>query len=114
MSLFGSGRPAPLSARVENAAESAKRAAEEVESLREQLDHLTLITQALWELLKQKLEVSDQELMEMVRSVDQLDGKIDGRYSKVRANCPQCGRPVNASNNLCLYCNVKVEQTTPF
>ena len=114
MGLFPSSDAAGGRKETQAATEAASQAQREAARLREDLDHLTLITVALWELLKQKCQLSDADLMAMVRTVDEQDGKIDGRYVRMAELCPKCNRPVTISNNQCAYCGQKVERTTPW
>ena len=67
------------------------------------LDRTGLIVQALWELLKKKHGATEDELLEMIQSVDLMDGKIDGKPSRIPDNCPGCTRPVSISTNLCFF-----------
>ncbi|HYG73873.1 MAG TPA: zinc ribbon domain-containing protein [Planctomycetota bacterium] len=97
-----------------DAADAARVAQQEAAKLREDLDHQTLITVALWELLKQKCQLSDADLVAAVREVDMRDGKVDGRYVRAPEPCPKCKRPVTLSTNTCAYCGTKVERSSPF
>ncbi len=99
---------------LESANQSAREAKQDVQKLRDDVDNLKLITQALWHLLKEKTELTDEALVAMISSLDQLDGKIDGRFVKVPEPCPQCARPVTVSTNMCVYCGIKVERKSPF
>jgi hypothetical protein len=99
---------------VDSASQAAREAKQDVQKLRDDVDNLKLITQAMWFLLKQKTELTDEALVAMIREVDGLDGKIDGRFVKVPEPCPQCARPVTVSTNMCVYCGIKVERKSPF
>lgn len=99
---------------LDSASQTAREAKLEVQKIRDDVDNLKLITQALWFLLKQKTELTDEALVDMIREADQLDGKVDGRFVKIPESCPQCARPVNISTNSCVYCGIKVERKSPF
>ncbi len=99
---------------VDTANQTAREAKQEVQKLRDDIDHLTLITQALWEVVKQKTDLKDEVLVAMISEMDARDGKIDGRYVKVPEQCPQCSRPVTVSTNSCVYCGIKVDRKSPF
>ena len=45
---------------------------------------------------------------------DERDGQINGRIPRNPDECPECGRPVSIKNNTCIYCDIKVDQKTPF
>jgi hypothetical protein len=86
----------------------------ELLALRAEVERLTLITQALWELTKQKLAVTDQELLQMIEAVDKLDGKVDGKPTRTAETCPQCARPVSLNTNTCFFCGTQVERKRVF
>ena len=90
----------------------AKRQADRAEladavSLRDlqgQIDRLTLVTMAMWSLLKEKTDITEEELLKRVEDIDLTDGKMDGKVSPLAATCPQCGRTLSAKHHRCLYC----------
>ncbi len=86
----------------------------EIAALRAEIDRTGLIVQALWELLKKKHGVVEDELLEMILAVDMMDGKVDGRPSRIPENCPQCTRPVSISTNTCFFCGTVVDRKKVF
>jgi hypothetical protein len=94
-----------------NALRSAKG---EIAALRAEIDRTGLIVQALWELLKKKQGVTEDEMLEMILAVDLMDGKVDGKPSRIPENCPQCTRPVSVSTNTCFFCGTAVERKKVF
>ena len=79
-------------------------AAGEIRELRMQLERLTLMNQALWELLRERLQLSDMELENKVAEVDMRDGVADGKLTPTAVRCPNCSRVCNARHAKCLYC----------
>ena len=66
-------------------AREATRAASEVER---RLDKLTLISMAMWSFLTEKLQLSEEDLMERVKRLDLMDGVSgDSFASFTRAAC---------------------------
>ena len=64
-----------------------------------------LINEALWELIREKLRLTDDELNEKLYSIDMRDGKLDGKNQRSSAKkCPQCNRMVSHRHAACLYC----------
>jgi len=72
--------------------------------LQNQFDRLTLVTMAMWSLLKEKTELTEEDLLKRVEEIDLSDGKIDGKFNPQTSTCPQCGRTLSARHNRCLYC----------
>ncbi len=80
------------------------------------LERLSLITHALWDLLKDRHGYSDEELNDWINLTDLKDGRLDGRY-KVNTpplNCPKCGRVVSRTQNRCIYCGGIASPAVPF
>jgi len=98
----------------EDASEDVRQTQKEVEFLRQEMDKLTLTTMALWEIVRERFDISDQELMLKIHEIDKRDGKVDGKIPQEPVNCPDCGRPVSIKTNTCLYCDIKVFRSTPF
>ena len=64
-----------------------------------------LINEALWELIRGKLRLTDDELNDKLYAIDMRDGTLDGKNQRSRAmKCPQCNRMVSYRHAACLYC----------
>jgi hypothetical protein len=104
---------------VEESANHANRKATDlqhrVRELEESLDKLVLINTAMWELLKNRIGLTEAELLKQVEAVDLRDGVADGKITRtVAANCPQCGRTFSARHRKCLYCGAKDQKSGAF
>ena len=75
-----------------------------VEYLEDNIDRLTLITQALWEILQKKVGIEESELTELIEEIDLRDGKLDGKISKTPQKCSKCNQSVSVKTNVCFYC----------
>ena len=86
----------------------------EVERTLRELDHqvrrLTLLNQALWELLQSRLQLDDEDLRRVVQEIDLRDGVADGCVTEVPLKCPTCGRISNSRHWKCLYCGQEFEK----
>ncbi len=78
----------------------------DVEELREQVGRITLLNQALWELVRERLQLTDADLEKIAQEVDLRDGKQDGQLSEHPLQCPQCGRVSNSRHKKCMYCGL--------
>ncbi|MBP89049.1 MAG: hypothetical protein CMJ64_20430 [Planctomycetaceae bacterium] len=95
------------------AAEDAHYAVNRMEdqSLRMEADieRLLLLSEALWNILKEQHGYKDDELVRRVLEVDSRDGRIDGRVAhRPPEDCPHCDRPVPNGRRYCLYCGQPV------
>jgi len=91
------------------AAMTANATRGEMVELREQVDRMMLLTQAMWELMAEKLHLTDQELEAKAQEVDLRDGKSDGKVSDHPLRCPNCNRVSNSRHRKCLYCGLLFE-----
>jgi hypothetical protein len=83
----------------------------EVVILEFQVERLLMITEALWDVLKEKHGYSDGELMKRVAMIDLKDGKLDGKVAKSEpSQCPKCQRALNRRHLFCIYCGEQVVQ----
>lgn len=82
----------------------ANEAQTEVKLLRAQVERMALLNQALWELLRERLGLSDAELERMAQEVDMRDGIADGKMTARAVRCPACARVNNSRHAQCLYC----------
>ena len=100
-----------LTHRVAADAEStAHRSKQTADAVAQRLDRLALITEALWALLKEHTDLTDEELLDHVRAVDLSDGVLDGKVRRGALPCPGCGRTLSKRNVQCLYCGAEVAQ----
>ena len=85
-----------------------------VRALQDDIERLLMITEALWQILKEQHGYTDDELMRRVTMIDLQDGKLDGKVAKAPpAECPKCGRMLNKRHSTCIYCGEPVVQS-PF
>ncbi len=73
-------------------------------NLEDRLDKLLLVNMAMWELLKDRTELTEEDLLAKVQEVDLRDGRADGKISKTVAKCPKCGRTMSPRHKKCFYC----------
>lgn len=74
------------------------------------VERLALLNQALWELIRTKLSLTDDDLEQMARQVDLRDGREDGQITAIAVQCPSCRRICNSKHDRCLYCGQLFEK----
>ena len=88
-----------------NARMEAQRARMGTAELEARLEKLMIVTEALWCFIRERHQLTDADLVKMVRKIDLKDGRLDGRVAKSPpAKCPSCGGTVQASARKCIYC----------
>jgi uncharacterized protein with PIN domain len=108
-------------ARISSAATDAGEAKDEVRRHRDRIQELeftvnrmSLVCQALWELLRSRLGITEAELLGKIREVDLRDGVEDQRMTPTVTTCPKCGQPLNTKASRCIYCGVAVAKPHVF
>lgn len=88
----------------ERAQSDAARARSMADDVEIRLDRALLACEAMWTLLRDKLGVTDVELVERMNAIDLSDGKLDGKVRKTAVACPKCSRTISTRFPKCMYC----------
>lgn len=93
------------------ATRAASQAQTEVEALREDVEKLYMVTEALFRLMQNHHGYTHDDLIAKVQEIDLEDGRLDGKRrpdADVRA-CPNCERPMGRKRSQCYYCGTPLE-----
>lgn len=82
----------------------------DVRELQHQIDRLQLMNQALWELVRSRLSLQDEDLAALAQEIDMRDGVEDGRMTARAVRCPSCSRVSNNRHFRCMYCGQDFER----
>ena len=78
------------------------------------VEKLFMITEAMWNILKEKHGYADEDLVRMVQDIDLRDGQLNGKVAKqAKPPCSNCGRKLIGKHPVCLYCGT-VSARAPF
>jgi hypothetical protein len=78
------------------------------------VEKLFMITEAMWNILKEKHGYADEDLIRMVQDIDLRDGQLDGQVGKQpNPPCSNCGRILMGKQPTCMYCGA-VSTRAPF
>src|SRR5438309_7879488 len=92
------------------AREKAQDAATQVRFMKQDIERLLMITEALWMLLQRAHGYTEDELKNLINEIDLRDGSLDGRVTKKETlKCPSCQRVVTARQLKCIYCGQVLE-----
>lgn len=83
-------------------------------SLEARFERLALVCQAMWELLRETTNVSEEQLLAKMREVDLSDGTLDGRRSLTVNKCSSCHRVMSPRHTKCIYCGAARLISAPF
>ena len=83
---------------------TARRVASSAREVEDRLERAVLACEAMWTLMRDKLGVSDTELVQRINDIDLSDGRLDGKVRKTAVSCPSCGRTIARRFPKCIYC----------
>jgi hypothetical protein len=89
---------------------TAANAKFQVDQLTARVDQAMLVCEALWTLLRDRLNIPEEELIARVNEIDLLDGKLDGKVTRGALVCPTCQRTVARRHRQCIYCGHAFEK----
>jgi len=81
-----------------------------IKDLEYEVQRLMLLNQALWELVRERLDVEEADLEVKAHAIDMRDGVEDGRMTEVGLACPSCGRVSSSKHWRCLYCGQEFQR----
>src|SRR4051812_2098057 len=87
-----------------------ERAKRQIARLEAKVDGLALVSQAMWELLRERNQLSEGDILAKVAEIDGRDGRIDGRIAGALAKCVGCGRDVHSRQRACMYCGTATKR----
>lgn len=100
----------------QNADSSTKNAVSnlqvDLKMLESNLAKALLINEALWELIRDKHHLTEDDLNNKLYEIDMRDGQLDGKNQRNTAvPCPKCNRTVSARHATCLYCGQIIDDS---
>lgn len=98
----------------ERAQSKADRYADDIASIKRHVDRLSLACQAMWELLRDHSDLSEEHIEAKILEIDARDGKIDGKIGTQLVDCPNCGRPTNSRRASCVICGAPFKREHQF
>jgi hypothetical protein len=105
---------AAATVRAATASADAEEHRASLDDLNRRFERLALVTQSVWEVLAERLQLSEDTLLAKLHEVDARDGARDGRVSTGTRACPKCHRPSPGARTTCLYCGATLGPSRPF
>jgi hypothetical protein len=103
------GRINSAQSEAREAGDKADAVVSEFARMQRRLDRLSLGCQAMWELMRDRGWVTEEELRAKILEVDLRDGTTDGRMSTQITDCPKCGAKTNSKRSTCVMCGAPLE-----
>ncbi len=83
---------------------------EDLFGIEDRVDRLTLIVAAMWSLLEEQ-GLTEEQLHERIRALDEADGVPDGKMTPQPTTCRSCAAKVGAGLAACQFCGTAVAAT---
>ena len=106
-----------IGAAQEAAAEAQNRAQTAQElflQMEKRVNRLSLMCQAMWEMLRERAEFSEDQFAAKVLEVDLRDGRQDGKIATQITECPSCKRKTNSKRASCVICGAELPKAHSF
>jgi len=72
---------------------------------------ILMINEALWEIIRDKHGMTEEDLHNKIYEVDMRDGQADGKNQRKASKCPNCDHMVSSRHAACLYCGQVMESS---
>ena len=107
---LGEAQTSVATSRAARATSAVESLGARVKDLEHQICRISLLNQALWELLRDRANLTDEDLERVANEIDLRDGQLDGRVAATAPppECPSCHRVANKLRPYCLYCGKPV------
>jgi hypothetical protein len=79
-----------------------------VDQLEQRHERAMLTVEALWTILRERLGVTDEQLVQRVIDLDLSDGILDGKVRRPPLECTACKRTISRRFPRCLYCGAEI------
>jgi hypothetical protein len=115
--LWEAQKDEPIRRAEEAAARNAQRLQPTVDTsleLRVAVERLALVSQAMWELLRERTNLAESDLLAKVQEIDLRSGREDGKRKRSPLKCAKCGKPNGVQRVRCLYCNEPLAPDSAF
>ena len=95
-------------ARAKSKARSVER---EVRVLEANLAKTLMISEALWEIVRDQHGLTEKALHDKLYEVDMRDGVLDGKKQRNSVKCPNCDHTVSPRHPACIYCGQVIDDS---
>ena len=86
----------------------------DVEMLETKIESLALACQSLWEIVRERTDISQEDMLAKMEEIDLRDGVADGRITPQAQNCEKCGRRTSRRRPRCIYCGAEIKGNEVF
>jgi len=88
---------------------TAARTRQSIEHTEDRLERALLTMEAIWTLVRDHTELTDEDLLERIVEIDFTDGVLDGKARRPAMECPGCSKRIPRRFARCMFCGADVE-----
>jgi hypothetical protein len=67
-------------------------------------DRILILVDAMWELMSERLGLSEADLLARAAEIDARDGTVDGRRTTPPRRCSKCDAAIPHDRETCVFC----------
>src|SRR5262245_37698627 len=112
--LYQQDRSSGAKADAAQAEREVSRYSDRIRELESTINRLALASQAMWELLQNRVGITEQELIAKIAEIDLRDGAEDQRISTRLITCPNCHQTLTTKHTRCIYCGTELPKQHVF
>jgi hypothetical protein len=90
------------------------RVADDLAATRRHVDRLALACQAMWEIMRDRSNLLEQDIEAKMLEIDARDGRLDGKITTQVLKCSSCGSTTNSKRFSCVICGTVIERPSKF
>ncbi len=90
-----------------------RTARQDRDEIHDRVEHLTLVCEAMWALLRDRTGMTDADLDRMIDDLDLADGRRDRKRTATPTRC-ECGSAIPVGSDQCLFCERPVDRRPIF
>ena len=68
----------------------------------------------MWELLREKTDLTEEQLRDKILEVDLRDGATDNKMAPAMMECPHCKARITSRRTNCVMCGLEVPRRHQF
>ena len=86
----------------------------ELSSVDDRIDRLSMLCEAMWELLAENTDLTERDLKAKFTEIDERDGRQNFRRQRVAHDCAECGAKIPPVRLHCQFCGAPAKPETIF
>ena len=91
------------------ALQTGKKAEDRIRELKNRVYQISLVSQAMWELIRDNTGWTDEDIFRRIYEIDLRDGLKDGEMGAKVIDCPNCNGKINSRSGYRMICGTEAK-----